>query len=164
MRTVRYVLTFIFIVLLVATCAKQPVHGQLRDVDVNLTTMSTHYVSGDYNAHNEGVLFDYTVDSVRVWNQPVEVQMTGGVYDNSFHNPSVVAGIAFEMDVHQYVDVQMRVGAVTGYEGMRKALFGTRGPNGTVPMVSQMIEIGREPVQVALIHVPGAVGLGITID
>ena len=111
--------------------------GQER---VDVTTVSRHYVAGEYNEVNPGVFV--TVG------EPTGV--VGGVYYNSFARTSWVVGARYSWDLQDWLVFSVSGGVATGYGNLK-------------PISTQSFVFHANKIGVSFFHFPGAFAIGLTI-
>ena len=110
---------------------------------------SRHYVEGEYNERNPGLL-------VRLPAGPVEVTLGG--YHNSFGRLAVVAGASRGWSPARWLELRATAGVASGYKEMPSV-------KGVAPMLTQSVTVQPAgPVGVTVFHLPGAFGAGLTLS
>lgn len=109
---------------------------------------SRHWVSGDYNEVNPGLMLQWDAKSGNLG-----LSYVTGAYYNSFSRLSVLTGAKVGWRPSKYVRLSLAVGAVTGYSGPHDAF-------GLTPMASPSIALGH-PAGAEIHVLPGAFGLSL---
>ena len=114
---------------------------------VGLTLTSTHYVEGEYNEINPGVIIEGRVP--REGKRRVAVRKSVGAYRNSFDRLSLLGGGSMAYPSGALVQGKIMFGLVSGYPSMF-----------LMPMLSPSLRIGRER-GVELHALPGAFAVSV---
>jgi len=126
----------------------------LPPLQIHLTGASQHYVSGDYNSVNPGFLLSSDPAQSSKWSRHLVV----GFYQNSYSRGSLIAGVGVSYQPSRYIRFAASGGVVTGYSRLT-----TSGPAGAIPMPMHLISAGPPGIKITIYHLPGAVGIGLTI-
>jgi len=126
----------------------------LSPLQIHLTGASQHYVSGDYNSVNPGFLLASDPAQPSEWSRHPVV----GFYQNSYSKGSLIAGVGVSYQLSRYIRLAASGGVATGYSRLT-----TSGPAGATPMLMHLISVGPPGVKVTIYHLPGAVGIGLTL-
>jgi len=109
---------------------------------------SRHWISGDYNEVNPGLMLAWDAKSGEFG-----LSYVTGAYYNSFSRLSVLNGVKLGWRPSKYVRLGASVGAVTGYSGPKDAF-------GLTPMASPSVALGN-PAGAEIHVLPGAFGFSL---
>lgn len=142
----KKVIIFVLLVLLLA-----PITSKGQEIDLAFTGESVHYVEGNYNNHNVGVVLTLWKDNY--WG----IGIQQGIYYNSFGRPSVLLGVGKEWGIHKdRLIFSLSLGIATGYEEVSKGNI--------IPFPVQSVKVKiRDPVYLNISHFIGGVNIGIEI-